>query len=197
MYAKQKLEEARYFLNQMWLTYTHRKFLIFNMNAFLNAARNVTFTLASEFKHNQKFNAWYERKQKEMKKDNLMNFFNKLRIVSVHKKGTPKHSLSLKAAYILPKDKRHFKFPTFGYSEKKYSSEDKIEVERDLGLVFPSMDKSKFKIVKPVYTLVTFWEFDKGPKGYQGSDIFGLCLTYYHKLKELVNEAEAVLSKKE
>jgi hypothetical protein len=191
MYAKEKLEEALYFLLQMRQSYIHRKHFVYNMNAFLNSARNVTFTLQEEYANNPKFKTWYPQKQKEMKKDKLMNFFNDLRVVSVHKKGFPKHSISVKAAYIFPKDGKVFQASTVGYTTTKHSDADKVEMNA-LGLLLPS-ESGGAKIVEPVYTLVTDWEFEKAPEGYQGKDILALCIEYYHKLRKLVEEAQAVL----
>ncbi len=195
MYAEEKLEEALYFLLQMRQSYIDRKHFIYNMNAFLNSARNVTFTLQEEFANNPKFKTWYPQKQKEIKEDKMMSFFNDLRVVSVHKKGSPKHSLSVKAAYIFPKDGKIFQASTVGYTESKYSDADRVEM-KTLGLVFPS-ESGEVKIVEPVYTLVTDWKFEKAPEGYQGKDILALCIEYYHKLKRLVEEAQTLLFKKE
>lgn len=191
MYAKEKLEEALHFLLQMRQSYIDRKHFIYNMNAFLNSARNVTFTLQNEFAHDSKFKAWYSQKKREMEEDRLFSFFNDLRVVSVHKKGSPKHSLSVKAAYIFPKDGKMFKASTVGYTEGKFSDSDKDEMKK-LGLVFPSKSGG-FKIVEPLYTLVTSWEFEKAPEGYQGNDILALSIEYYHKLKKLIEEANNLL----
>ena len=193
MYSKEKLEEALYFLLQMRQNYIDRKQFIYNMNAFLNSARSVTFTLQEEFANDSKFKVWYPHKRKEMKDDKLFSFFNDLRTVSVHKKGSPKHSLSVKAAYIFPKDGKMFNASTLGYTERKFSDSDKDEMKK-LGLVFPSKPGG-FKIVEPIYTLVTGWEFEKAPEGYQGKDILALCIEYYHKLKKIIKEAEILLLK--
>jgi hypothetical protein len=195
MYADEKLSEALYFLLQMRQSYVDRKLFIYNMNAFLNSARNVTFMLQEEFAHDSKFKAWYPKKQMEMKEDKLMNFFNELRVISVHRKGSPKHSLSVKAAYIFPKDGKMFKASTVGYVKRKYSNEDKAELKA-LGLVVPS-ESGGVKIAEPVYTLVTDWEFEEAPEGYEGKDILVLSIEHYHKLKKLVEEAQTVLLKKE
>lgn len=192
MYAKEKLEEALYFLLQMRQNYIDRKHFIYNMNAFLNSARNVTFTLQEEIAHNPKFQAWYSSKQKEMREDKLMRFFIDLRDVSVHKEGAPRHSLSMKVAYIFPKDGKAFQASTVGYTESKYSSADKVEMDA-LRIVFPSSESGEVKVIEPLYTLVTDWNFEKAPEGYQGKDILALCIEYYHKLRKLVEEAQVVL----
>ena len=84
-----------------------------------------------------------------------------------------------------------FNASTVGYTEGKYSDSDKDEMKK-LGLVFPSKSGG-FKIVEPLYTLVTGWEFEKAPEDYQGNDILALCIEYYHKLKKLIKEANNLL----
>ena len=189
MYAKEKLEEALYFLLQMKQYYVQRKEFIYNMNAFLNSARNVTFALQKEFSHDPHFKAWYSKKRKEMKENKLMKYFIEMRNVSV-KEATPKHSLSLKVAYVIPDERKE----AIGYVERRISGDER---DSDSILVLPTRDKTgmrtKPKLVEPTYSLVTFWEFEEAPEGYEGKDILGLCITYYHKLKQLVAEAERTI----
>lgn len=188
MYAKEKLEEASYFLLQMKRYYTDRKEFIYNMNAFLNSARNVTFSLRTEFAGNLHFETWYSKKQKEMSKDKLMRYFVDMRNISLKEK-TPEHSLSLKVVYVIPLERE-----VIGHVERKISGDER---DSDSRLILPTYDEtgmhSKPKIIEPTYSLVTFWEFEKSPEGYQGKDILGLCVTYYHKLERLIAEAERTL----
>lgn len=192
LYAQEKLEEARYFLLQMRAKYVDRMEFIHNMNAFLNSARNVTFVLQREFNAIPSLKDWYEKKREQMKRDTLMIFFKERRNVSV-KEATPKHSLSIKWAYIIPKDERT---DVLGYSERKVAGDDK---NTDVRLVMPTFDKtgmhSEAKIIEPEYSLVTLWEFDESPEGYECKDILGLCTKYYHKLERLIAEARRELTK--
>jgi hypothetical protein len=191
IYAKEKLKEALYFLLQMRRYYVDRNEFIFNMNAFLNSARNVTFALQNEFSNNPHFQAWYSKKREEMGKDNLMKYFIDKRNASVKEK-TLRHSLSLKVAYVIPKDERR----EIGYAERKISGDEK---DSSSLLVLPTYDETgmrvKPKILKPTYSLVTLWEFEDAPVGYQGRDILGLCITYYHRLEQLIAEAEQMLAR--
>ena len=107
-------------------------------------------------------------------------------LLSQQGKGTPKHSLSIKAAYMLPKDGKHFKAQTVGYTKRKYSESNKHEIEQ-IGLFLGK------GIVEPVYTLVTDWEFEQAPEGYQGNDILALSIEYYTKLKGIVEEAQTIM----
>jgi len=188
-YVNEKLEEALYFLLRMRQNYVDRKSFIYNMNAFLNSARNITWILQKELGHDSRFKVWYPQKQKEMKEDKLMSFFKDLRNVSVKERGSPKHSLLVKAAYIFPKGKT-FQADTVGITERKFSKENKAEMEA-LGVMHD------YKLWEPLYTLVTDWQFEKAPEGYEGKDILALCIKYYHKLRKIVEEAHAVLLKKD
>jgi hypothetical protein len=192
LYSRERLEEAFYFLLQMRRNYIERKEFVFNMNAFLNSARSVTWVLKKEFAHNPPLETWYSQKADEMKKDKFMKFFVKLRDVSVKEK-TPGHRVSLKWAYAIPVSE---KLDAFGYSESKVSGDEK---ETESILVLPTRDKNgmhrEAKLISPTYSLVTLWEFNEAPEGYDTKDILGLCALYYGKLKQLVDEAERELRK--
>lgn len=186
LYATDKLKEALYFLLQMRRSYVDRNEFVYNLNAFINSSRNVTFVLQKEFSYNPHLKAWYLKKQEEIREDKLFKFFNEMRVASVHKEGIPKHRTSIRWAYIIPKKERAI----FSYSERKVSGEKK---DGEARLVVPTFDQtgmhSKPMFIEPLYSLVTFWEFDKAPEGYEGKDILGLSVEYYHKLERLINEA--------
>ena len=194
VYTKEKLDEALYFLLQMRNNYVDRRNFIFNMNAFLNSARNITFTLQAELGNLPDFSKWYRKEQEKMKEDALFSFFNDLRVISVHKKGVPKHKLSLTIAYVIPKDGINFKKTSIVRVLQKFTSEDKKEMG-ELGLLVPSENGSE-KRLAPTHTLVTDWQFENPPKDYEGADILALSIYYYYKLKELVEAAEEFIKKK-
>lgn len=77
-----KLEECDYFLAMMLNSYHDPKGLRFNLNAFIQALRNVTFMLQSEDEKSEGFAAWYEKKQDEMRQNPLLcNFVEARNIV--------------------------------------------------------------------------------------------------------------------
>jgi hypothetical protein len=192
LYSTEKLEEAVYFLLQMRRSYIDRNEFVFNLNAFFNSARNVTFVLQKEFSHKHQLKSWYSLKQKEMKKDELMKFFVKLRNISTKEK-TPRHAVTLKWAYAIPVKEKD---DAFEYSDTKVSGEKK---NMDSVMVVPTYVKDgmhgESKIISPTYSLVTLWEFEQAPKGYTTKDILGLCAIYYGKLKQIINEADKELRK--
>lgn len=79
MLAEEKLEEAKYFLDKLVGSTENERHVKFNVSAFLSAARSVTLYLQKEFHDNPNFQSWYISKQKEMKRDSLLEFFKEKR----------------------------------------------------------------------------------------------------------------------
>lgn len=65
--AHEKCNEARYFLIQSLLHYHSPRPFLYNLNAFIQAFRNITFMLQSEDYKPQGFQEWYKIKQEEMR----------------------------------------------------------------------------------------------------------------------------------
>ena len=70
-----KFDECNYFLAQMLREYHEPGTFRFNLNAFIQALRNVTFMLQSEEIKPPDFDAWYQQKQAEMREDNDLRCF--------------------------------------------------------------------------------------------------------------------------
>lgn len=66
--AHEKCTEARYFLIQCLLNYHSPRPFLHNLNAFIQAFRNITFMLQSEDHRPSTFQAWYEVKREEMRR---------------------------------------------------------------------------------------------------------------------------------
>ncbi|MDO9048182.1 MAG: hypothetical protein Q7U66_10660 [Methylobacter sp.] len=66
--AHEKYTEARYFLIQCLLNYHVPQPFLHNLNAFIQAFRNITFMLQSEDHQPSTFQTWYEVKREEMRK---------------------------------------------------------------------------------------------------------------------------------
>ena len=61
-----KFHEAFFFLNQTMRSYHAPTEFRFNLNAFIQALRNITFMLQSEENKPERFAEWYAAKQEEM-----------------------------------------------------------------------------------------------------------------------------------
>lgn len=84
METENKLEEAEYFFNQMKENLDNPKVLGFNLSAFVNATRSVTWFMQKEYTESPKFHNWYRLKQKGMKEDSVCRFFHDLRTANIH-----------------------------------------------------------------------------------------------------------------
>ena len=70
-----KFQEAFFFLNQTMRSYHSPTEFRFNLNAFIQALRNVTFMLQSEENKPEGFTEWYAAKQEEMRNNDLLRKF--------------------------------------------------------------------------------------------------------------------------
>jgi len=84
--TREKLNEAKYFLNQMIEKQADRDGFKYNLSAFLTAARSVTWFMQNEFGKKRGFKVWYAKKQTEMKNDEIMRFLNEKRVKTIHRK---------------------------------------------------------------------------------------------------------------
>jgi hypothetical protein len=79
-YPLDRLNECEYFLARM-VAASGPEFR-FELNAFLAAARSVTFVLQKSLAHAPQFETWYENQREQMKGDSAMRFFLELRNLS-------------------------------------------------------------------------------------------------------------------
>jgi len=82
-----KLQEAKYFLEQMRSKPADRNSFQCNLNAFLSAARSITFVMQTEFSEVLDFTEWYVQKQFELKNSKKMILLNDKRVLTIHKKS--------------------------------------------------------------------------------------------------------------
>lgn len=82
-----KVEEASYFLYMMKQTFNEESNnCIYNFNAFLSAARSITYFMQQQYCHQDGFIEWYCDQQVKMKKDQDLIILNKARVDIIHKK---------------------------------------------------------------------------------------------------------------
>jgi hypothetical protein len=83
-YTQQKLNEATLMFVQAKGGSDDYPVFIANLNAFVASARSVTLVMQKEFHSEAQFEMWYEARQKDMNSDDDFEFFNKLRVNTVH-----------------------------------------------------------------------------------------------------------------
>ncbi|WLA73825.1 hypothetical protein [Bradyrhizobium diazoefficiens] len=79
-YALERLLEAEHFVTRLVLA-QHLEFK-FELNAFLSAARSMTWVMQKAMARTQGFQEWYQEQQSRMAKDDAMRFFLQLRNIS-------------------------------------------------------------------------------------------------------------------
>ncbi len=82
--TKQKLLEAKYFLERMIENESDRNVFKYNLSAFLAAFRSVTMIMQKEFKEVPGFTDWYKIQQRKMKTDSKMKLLNTKRTMTIH-----------------------------------------------------------------------------------------------------------------
>jgi hypothetical protein len=97
------LDAAKYYYQQMELSFQDRRKFLYSLLAFLPIARSVTLVFKKEASTSKQLGAWYDNQAKEWKSNKLMKFFIKLRDISIHK-HTPdtRTAVSLKWVANLP-----------------------------------------------------------------------------------------------
>jgi hypothetical protein len=80
-----KLSEAHYFIHQMVDHYHEPDLFRYNLSAFLQAARNVTFVLQSEASDKPDFGVLWKTLQDEMRAEPDLRLLNDSRVTVVHK----------------------------------------------------------------------------------------------------------------
>jgi hypothetical protein len=82
--AGEKFREATYFYGRMVETRTNVYLFPFHFSAFLSALRSVTFYLQAQFRGNAVFEAWYDKKQQEMRGTPLLRMLKEMRDEALH-----------------------------------------------------------------------------------------------------------------
>ena len=82
-----KFSEAHYFIDRMMVEYHNPMAFRYNLNAFLQALRNVTFVLQKDLSHREGFKEWYPERQKSMGEDPLLRKFTAGRNVVVKQRS--------------------------------------------------------------------------------------------------------------
>lgn len=80
-----KLQEAKFFFEQMSNYQTNRSGFKYNLSAFLSAFRSITYLMQKEYSKIQDFENWYQGKQEELKLNERMKLLNCMRVITIHK----------------------------------------------------------------------------------------------------------------
>lgn len=174
-HARDKLNEAKYFLDRLSDLRAERDPFRYNLSAFLASARSVTWMMQKEYSTVDGFREWYEQKQAIMHADTEMKFLDDQRDKTVHMETLhPRAHVSL-------------------------SIHDAVRITDSVTIVLTHADGSREvresppspppPVEKPEPAEVDWrWYFERFPE----RDIVHLCREYWQKLEAIVVECEAL-----
>ena len=145
----------------------------FELCAFIESARNITFALQKEHANNPKFKEWYNKKQEEMRKDELLKFFIEKRntIVKEGDPGNNAFTFYLEGRLTLPPFEEVGVILTDGI----FTLQGEIKAKTKTGIEIP-MEK---KIIRtPVFPEL------------KSRHVIDACQEYLDKLEALINESQ-------
>lgn len=174
--TKEKLLEASYFLKNVKSCFRSRQHLEmqFNLNAFVNAVRSITWVMQKEFKKFDGFDVWFEKAKKKHMDEDAFKKLNNLRITSVKKKSvkpTYVQTVAFKSPVTI-KPKQSLEIFTYG------------EGEIDATLHTDTGESIKFN--ESQYIVDLSCQFGEMPD----VDLFDFCEQYVESSKKMVEECE-------
>jgi hypothetical protein len=90
--TRDKLNEARYFLELMAANQNQREQFKYCLSAFLSAAQSVTWFIQKEYDKTAGFKSWYEQQRERMKSDETMRALHDKRVLTTHREPLAPHA---------------------------------------------------------------------------------------------------------
>lgn len=186
--AKFKLDEARYHYEQMRLNLQNRTIYLFNLDAFLSAARAVTFVFQNaRNKVDESVMKWYDEMTEGWKKDEVMRLLVEMRDVSIHE-HTPQMqttaAVHVGISVMVVDSVRIKKVSPDGRVEERITSPQGTSRQPEV------------KPQAPTTPTIISYSFHELPEWFaQNSDVMHLCEEWLDRLEGFVVEAEKMVAK--
>ena len=174
--TREKLLEARYFLEQMKERQSDRDAFKYNLSAFLAAARSVTLIMQKEFGKAPGFKNWYAEKQSKMQSDKTMRLLNDKRVMTIHQQPVRPR------AHVNVRSSEHI---TISESISIIITRANGTVERWESKPTPPPAPAKTNV-----TTEWRWYFNELPE----KDVVTVCEEHIVKLESLVAECESLFT---
>lgn len=84
--TKDKLNEAKFFLEEMIRVSSEIDKFRYMLTAFLAASRSITQIMQKEFSERAGFTEWYAQKREEMKRSPILKYLHEQRIITFHQR---------------------------------------------------------------------------------------------------------------
>lgn len=177
--TREKLLEAKYFLDRMIEKQSERDFFQYNLSAFLSAARSITFFMQEEYGKANGFDQWYTNKQTHMRADKTTRFLNDKRVMTIHQKPVkPAAHVKVTASATVG-----INVSASAIVTRANGTVEKIGPEPKPKLELKSAP------VKPETVTEWQWYFHE----IKDKDVVTLCKEHIRKLEDLVEECESFL----
>jgi len=171
--TREKLVEAKYFLERMIENHAERDAFKYNLSAFLSAARSVTLIMQKEFGNVPGFTDWYSVQQGRMRDDSKMKILANKRDLTIHQEPVrPRAHVDLSATGHV--------IVTASVSMVVIHADGTVE-RRDSTPSTPPPAPAK---TEP--TVEWHWYFDEIPD----TDVITICKEHVGKLESIVAECE-------
>ncbi|MBU4252018.1 MAG: hypothetical protein KKC39_04275 [Candidatus Omnitrophica bacterium] len=95
--SRDKLNEAKYFLEEMRRTSSDPDKFRYELTALLAASRSITLIMQKEFSGKTGFDDWYIHKQSEIKKNPTLKYLHRQRDISHHEHPVLQHNFDATA----------------------------------------------------------------------------------------------------
>lgn len=179
-----KYMEAWYFLCSMVKNYHDAHLFRWNLNAFIQSLRNVTFMLQSEKSKIPRFESWYSEKQELMKKSQLLVNIREGRNIIVKQrmlKSKSKASMGVFRGYQIKLGMEGFELDPFTDSEQllKYAQSHLIPL---------MLDKEHSAIGEQIGIKRTWIVEEIGDE-----EVVGLCYKAWKSIGDIVAKAHKLL----
>jgi len=93
--ARDKLNEAKFFLEEMRRVSGMPDQFRYMLTAFLAASRSVTQIMQKEFSAKTGFSDWYRKKQKEMEDSHILKYLHRQRSITYHERPVLPYLISI------------------------------------------------------------------------------------------------------
>jgi hypothetical protein len=188
-----KLEEAKYFFDQMNANLAYPKYFKFNLSAFASASRSVTFVMLSDYniKVDSEESSWKWYKENvvdALEKEEIPHFFKELRNMLVKENKSPSDVFTVVSSSVV------IRYEKFGSTPENEEESKNRNPERGSAAAAPtfyyapqSEDLSKRYV----------WYFpDNTVKTNQNRRyVVRSCQLYLNRLSQLVHECESHFGK--
>ena len=183
--TKFKLDEARFFYEQMKLNLQDRTLFLYFLDAFLSAARAVTWVFQNASgKIEDSILEWYDSKVIEWNKDAIMRFFIETRNISV-KEHAPKMRTTAAVSFSGNTSIRD------SFAVEKISPDGSVQQVRSSLPKATEETKEKQETAHKKPTIIRY-SFNELPIGFsEDPDVVTLCRRYLDMLEAFVTEAES------